>query len=265
MSNNEQILYSVEGAVASITLNRPDRLNALSREVMLLLAEALQDADARKDVRVISIQGAGRAFCAGQDLSERDPRKLDGPLDLEAIQKELYHPVIRGIAATPKPVVACIRGVAAGAGACLALASDIAIAGASAKLLLSFSKVGLSVDAGGGLALFRCLGIARTKALLMLGEGLSAEAAEAAGLIWKVVPDADLPGAHQALLKQLAEAPAAALSGIKQAMAAAASARDLESYLSEEARLQGIAGKHPDYAEGVLAFLERRTPVFGRD
>lgn len=265
MSANEQILYSVEDAVASITLNRPERLNALTRELMLRLGEALRDADVREDVRVISLQGAGKAFCAGQDLAERDPRKQDRPFDLEAIQKELFHPVVRAIYATPKPVVACVSGVAAGAGASLALAADIVIAGTGVKFLLSFSNVGLSVDAGGGLALTRSLGVARTKALLMLGEGLSAEEAEAAGLIWKAIPDVELTGAHQALLKQLAEAPAAALAGVKQAVAAAVLAPDLESYLLEEARLQGVAGRHPDYAEGVLAFLERRKPVFGRE
>lgn len=265
MPETPPVLYAVDGAVATITLNRPERLNALTRELMLRLADALQDAAAHPDVRVISLTGAGRGFCAGQDLSERDPRQLDGPLDLEAIQKELFHPVVRAIAGTPKPVVAAVQGVAAGAGASLALAADIVVAGAGAKFLLSFSKVGLSVDAGGGLALTRNLGPARAKALLMLGEGLSGEAAEAAGLIWKAVPDDALAEAQQGILDQLAATPVEALSGIKLAIAAAAGAADLESYLAEEARLQGIAGRHPDYAEGVLAFLERRKPVFGRE
>ncbi|WP_372602690.1 enoyl-CoA hydratase-related protein [Actibacterium sp.] len=265
MTNDSPLLYSRVDGIAHITLNRPERLNALTRDLLLAFAEAAQDAASRSDVRVISITGAGRAFCAGQDLADRDPRKLTAPLDLEKLQIELFHPVVTALIDAPQPVVACVNGVAAGAGSSLALAADMVIAGESAKFVQSFSNVGLSVDAGGGRALVRALGPARARAILMLGDFLTAEEAAESGLIWKAVPDDMLAAEHAALLKRLVAKPAMAMSGIKTALRAAQDMPDLQSYLAEEARLQGIAGRHPDYAEGVLAFLERRPPEFGKD
>jgi len=229
---------------------------------MRALGAAVEEAAAREDVRVISLTGAGRGFCAGQDLSERDPRKLDGPLDLAAIQRELFHPVIRTLRETPKPVVACVNGVAAGAGAGFALAADIVLADAEAKFVFSFAKMGLSVDAGLGRALVAGLGAPRARALLMLGGALTGAEAEAAGLIWRAVPAGELGSAHEDVLIRLACAPRAALSGIKAAVAAA-EVEPLAEYLATEAALQGRAGAAPDYAEGVLAFLEKRKPRFG--
>lgn len=255
------VLFAVDTGIARITLNRPDRLNAVSRDLMLALNEAVAEAARRDDVRVISLTGAGRGFCAGQDLSERDPRRLDGPLDLAAIQRELFHPVVRTLQTTPKPVVACVNGVAAGAGAGFALAADIVLAEETAKFVFSFAKVGLSVDAGLGRALVQSLGPARARALLMLGGALTGAEAEAAGLIWKSLPADDLPAEHDRLLSQLAAAPRQALAGIKAAVAAAET-QPLDSYLDTEAALQGRAGAHPDYAEGVLSFLEKRKPRF---
>ncbi|MCB1472576.1 MAG: enoyl-CoA hydratase/isomerase family protein [Rhodobiaceae bacterium] len=254
------VLFTVHDGHARITLNRPDRLNALTRDLMLRLSDSVQEAIARDDVRVISVTGSGRGFCAGQDLSERDPRKHEGPLDLAAIQRELFHPVVRALAATPKPVVACVNGIAAGAGAGLALAADIVIAAHSAKFAFSFSKVGLSVDAGLGRALAATLGPARARALLMLGETLPASEAAAQGLIWRAVEDGDLQDAFADLVTRLAGTPAMALSGIKAAIAS--SHLGLDAYLAIEADLQGAAGAHPDYAKGVLAFLERRPAKF---
>jgi 2-(1,2-epoxy-1,2-dihydrophenyl)acetyl-CoA isomerase len=261
MTDAPPVLEQTVAGVCTITLNRPDRLNALTRALMLDLRAAVDRACEQDAVRVICLTGAGRGFCAGQDLSERDPRKLAGPLDLEAIQADLFHPIVLALTGTPKPVVARVNGVAAGAGSSLALAADIVVAGRSARFVQSFAKVGLSVDAGGGAALVRALGPARAKAILMLGEALSGEEAQAAGLIWQVVDDEGLDEATDALTARLAATPRAALAGIKAAVAAAD--RPLAEYLKEEARLQGIAGRHPDYGEGVLSFLERRKPNFG--
>ncbi len=254
------IQFSIDSGIAQITLDRPDKLNALTHALMLELLAALNEANRRDDVRVISLTGAGRAFCAGQDLSERDPRNRQGSLDLEAIQREVFHPVIRAITDTPKPVVACVNGVAAGAGAGLALAADIVLACDTAKFTFSFAKVGLSVDAGLGRTLAQTLGAQRARALLMLGGTLSATESEAAGLIWRALPQADLDEAYDTVLAQLAAVPRLAISGIKQAVAAAH--LPPSNYLEVEARLQGQAGVHPDYDEGVLSFLERRPARF---
>ena len=256
----ETLDVTVAAGVARIAFNRPDKLNALTRVMLHELGSALDAAAENDDVRVISLTGRGRAFCAGQDLSERDPRKLGGPLDLAAIQRELFHPIVRKLRETPKPVVACVTGVAAGAGAGLALAADIVLASTDAKFALSFAKVGLSVDAGLGRALAQGLGPARARAALMLGETLTAKQAAEAGLIWAAVPDPELDAAHETLLERLTHTPRTALSGIKTAIAAAH--LPLNAYLEIEAAAQGRAGAHPDYSEGVLAFLERRPARF---
>lgn len=258
---NDGILQaSVESGVARLVLNRPARLNALTRDLMVALRAALENADRRDDVRVISLSGAGRAFCAGQDLSERDPRVLDAPLDLAAIQRELFHPVIRAIAETSKPVVAKVNGVAAGAGASIALAADLVLACSSARFVFSFAKVGLSVDAGLGRSLVQAIGPARARGLLMTGGTLSAVDAAGVGLIWQAVPDENLNAVHDGTLRELAAAPRRAIAGIKKAVASAD--LPLPDYLAIEAELQGLAGAHPDYAEGVLSFLERRPAQF---
>ena len=263
MTSTQVVQYSNSAGIGRIVFNRPDRLNALTRDLMVQLAVALHDAIADPAVKVISLTGAGRAFCAGQDLSERDPRTLSGPLDLEAIQKALFHPVITAITASPKPIVACVQGVAAGAGASIALAADIVIASETARFNFSFAKVGLSVDAGGGFKLVKALGAARARALLMLGESLDGKEAAQKGLIWRAVAESNLEEASEALLQQLAKAPSQALTSIKRAVSAAESS-EFHAYLLEEARLQGLAGANPDYAEGVLAFLEKRQAEFGK-
>ena len=246
----ETLDVTVAAGVARIAFNRPDKLNALTRVMLHELGSALDAAAENDDVRVISLTGRGRAFCAGQDLSERDPRKLGGPLDLAAIQRELFHPIVRKLRETPKPVVACVT----------ALAADIVLASTDAKFALSFAKVGLSVDAGLGRALAQGLGPARARAALMLGETLTAKQAAEAGLIWAAVPDPELDAAHETLLERLTHTPRTALSGIKTAIAAAH--LPLNAYLEIEAAAQGRAGAHPDYSEGVLAFLERRPARF---
>jgi len=257
---DESLLFQIDEGIARITLNRPAKLNALTRALMIDLGAAVAEAAARDDVRVLSLTGAGRAFSAGQDLSERDPRQLTGPLDLAAIQHELFHPVVKTLAEMPKPAVACVNGIAAGAGAGIALAADIVLAAESARFVFSFAKVGLSVDAGLGRALAQGLGVPRAKALLMLGESLTGTEAARAGLIWRALPDDSLAEAQEALLQRLAAAPRRALAGIKSTLSK--SHLGLADYLAAEAEAQGRAGADPDYAEGVLAFLERRGPRF---
>lgn len=262
MPGAEPLLFSIEDRVATITFNRPGRLNALTRELLTALRAAVERCADDDEIRAVLITGAGRAFCAGQDLDERDPRRRAEPFDLEAIQHELFHPVILGLAALPQPVVVAVNGIAAGAGSSLALAGDIVLAARSARFVQSFVKVGLSVDAGGGWRLVRALGPARATALLMTGGALSAEDAAAAGLLAECVDDDALARRARDLAESLSRAPRTAVSAIKRAVAAAEKSANLAAYLEREAALQGEAGAHPDYREGVLAFLERREPRF---
>ena len=248
--------------LATIILNRPGRLNALNQDLIVSLHKAFESVASDSDVRVVCLTGSGRAFCAGQDLTERDPRIHKHPLDLEAIQKSMYHPIIRLMTEMPKPVVAKVNGLAAGAGASLALASDVAIVASSATFSFSFVKVGLSVDAGGGWILSQALGPARTRAILMLGEEISAKTAEELGLIYRCVEDEDLDDTVNSILDKLLNSPRTALASIKQTVRAAQTQQNLEDYLIQEAKLQGEAGRSSDYAEGVLAFLEKRKPNF---
>jgi 2-(1,2-epoxy-1,2-dihydrophenyl)acetyl-CoA isomerase len=260
MELENPITLTIEAGHAKITLNRPERLNALTRNMLIAAKNSILTAITHEKVRVILLTGAGRGFCAGQDLSERDPRKLSAPLDLEAIQHELFHPIVSALQNKPKPVVSAVNGVAAGAGLGLAMAADIVIATEDAKFAFSFAKVGLSVDAGLGRALTLRIGMARATALLMLGEDMTAIEAEKIGLIWRTVPTTRLEDETIALVEKLSRTPSASLAGIKASLSA--SSLPLQDYLKIEAKQQGIAGAHPDYAEGVLAFLERRAPIF---
>lgn len=257
---SKKAILEVSSGHARITLNRPERLNALTKELLIDLRSVVDEAIARDDVRVITLTGHGKGFCAGQDLSERDPRKLNGPLDLEAIQIELFHPILLALAKTQKPIIAAVNGVAAGAGIGFALAADVIVATSSANFVFSFSKVGLSVDAGLGQALAKAVGANRAKAILMLGDTLSSDRAAALGLIWKTFPDNVFATAADDIACKLAATPRLSLAGIKGAIAA--SELPQPDYLRREASLQGAAGFHPDYAEGVLAFLEKRAPDF---
>ena len=257
-SSYHSIRYSVDNQVAAIVLNRPDRLNALNRSMLVELGEAIRAAAADKTVKAVLLSGEGRAFCAGQDLGERDPRKLDGPLDLGAIQREIYHPIIAGMASMEKPVVVAVNGIAAGAGSAIALGGDIVIAACSSRFIQSYVNVGLSVDAGGGWHLVKALGPARARALLMTGGEISASEAQEAGLIWKCVADEDLKTFSGEIAKRLAEGPATALACIKKAVAAVSAATDYAHYIAVEADLQQKAGMSPDYGKNVLAFLEKK-------
>jgi len=248
--------------VVRLMLNRPTRLNALTAALLETLYTHLCECRDNDAVRCVLIVGAGRSFCAGQDLNDRDPRKRDELPDLETIQKEHFHPVVSIMGKMEKPVIVAVQGVAAGAGSSIALSGDIVLAARSAKFVQSFSKVGLSVDAGAGWQLARALGPARARGLLMTGGTLSGDEAAQAGLIWKCVSDDALANEALTLSATLATGPTRAFAAIKSAIAKSGSASSFEHYLEYEARLQGQTGRTGDYPEGVLAFLEKRAPVF---
>lgn len=248
------------GVWVEITLNRPDRLNSFNDEMHLALRaelEAARDGGAR----AILLTGAGRGFCAGQDLGDRDPAKMDGPPDLSLTLKKFYNPLIRLIRSLEFPVICAVNGVAAGAGANIALSCDLILAGRSAKFIQSFAKVGLVPDAGGSWQLTRRLGEARAKALALTAEPLTAEQAEQWGLVWKVMDDDALMDEARALAQSLASGPTVGL-GLTKAAINTASANTLDEQLDLEAQYQKACGESPDYAEGVSAFLNKRPPVF---
>jgi 2-(1,2-epoxy-1,2-dihydrophenyl)acetyl-CoA isomerase len=249
-----------EGAVAIITLDRPEKVNALDRPMLDRLIALLDEVGRSGNVRALLITGAGRAFSAGQDLA--DPAfQLDPDFDIAAVVEQTYNAIVRRLRALPIPTIAAVNGVAAGAGANLALACDIVIAARSASFLQAFARIGLIPDAGGTFMLTRLLGEARAKALAMLAEPLPAETAAQWGLIWRVVDDAALPGEALALAHQLAGGPAVALALTKQAIQAA-SENSLSAQLDLERELQAAAGRTHDFAEGIAAFRDKRKPEF---
>ncbi len=255
------VLVSLDSGVLQVTLNRPEKLNALNPEMHKLLRQALERAADEREVRAVLLAGAGRGFCAGQDLSERDVSPGAAPIDLSVSLGSYYNPLVRRLRELPKPVVCAVNGVAAGAGANLALACDIVVAGRSAFFIESFSRLGLVPDAGGTWFLPRLAGSARAMGLALLGEKLSAEQAEQWGLIWKVVDDSQLLQESISLGQRLAEGPTKGYGLIKKAMHAS-SGNSLDAQLELERDLQREAGFSEDYREGVTAFKEKRTPRF---
>ena len=248
-----------------LSLNRPDRLNAFNEEMHLALRAALDEAAGDPACRALLLTGSGRAFCAGQDLSERARMAADAPLDLGQTLDELYNPLVRQIRTLAMPVVCAVNGVAAGAGANLALACDIVLAARSARFIQAFCKLGLVPDSGGTWSLPRLLGEARAKGLALTGEPLSGEQAADWGLIWKAVEDEALMPEARALVEGFAKGPTIGLALTKQAIQAAAE-NTLDRQLDLERDLQRRAGRTPDYAEGVAAFLGKRSPSFtGRE
>jgi 2-(1,2-epoxy-1,2-dihydrophenyl)acetyl-CoA isomerase len=244
-----------------IRLDRPERLNALCAEMQSQLLQALSDAQADPACRAILVTGTGGAFCAGQNLEDRDPRKYEVPPDLHRSVSTLYNPLIRALRAGPKPVVCALNGIAAGAGVGIALACDLIVASEDARFLLAFSRIGLCPDSGVSWFLTRNLGEMRAKALALTAGSLSAEEAHAAGLVHQVCPADEFDAVARDLVARIAAGPTFALSLTRQAIHAA-SANELNAQLDLEAELQGRAGCAPDYAEGVLAFLEKRKPRF---
>ena len=254
------ILVSLETGVLAVTLNRPDKLNAFNPEMHEQLRAALEQADG-PEVRVVLLTGAGRAFCAGQDLSTRKVSPGAAPIDLAVSLGSYYNPLVRRLRELPKPVVCAVNGTAAGAGANIALACDLVIAARSASFVQAFAKIGLLPDSGGTWFLPRLAGSARAMGLALLGEKLSAEDAAAWGLIWKVVDDETLASEAMAIARQLAAGPTKGYGLIKQALHASAT-NSLDAQLELERDLQRKAGFSEDYREGVAAFLEKRKPVF---
>ncbi|MBO6758426.1 MAG: 2-(1,2-epoxy-1,2-dihydrophenyl)acetyl-CoA isomerase [Roseibium sp.] len=259
MSDTDTVLVNRSGGAVTITLNRPDKLNAFNDDMHLALRQALAEAREAEDARAILLTGAGRAFCAGQDLGDRDPRR--GVPDLGHTLETFYNPTVRLIRAIEKPVVCAVNGVAAGAGANFALACDIVLAAKSARFIQAFCRLGLVPDAGGSWHLTRLLGEARAKALALTGEPLDAETAERWGLIWKAVDDEALADEARALVEAFAKGPTKGYGLTKQAIHAA-STQTLDSQLDMERDFQRKAGYSADYAEGVAAFLEKRVPEF---
>lgn len=254
------ILVQTHENWTEITLNRPDRLNSFNDEMHLALRAALEEArDA--GMRAVLLTGAGRGFCAGQDLGDRDPSKMTSPPDLGATVRTFYAPLVRLIRALEFPVVCAVNGVAAGAGANLALACDIVLAAQSAKFIQSFSKVGLIPDTGGSWHLPRLIGEARAKGLAFTAQPLSAQQAENWGLIWKALPDEDLMTEARAMTAGFANGPTLGL-GLSKAAIQAAATDTLSEHLELEAGFMKTCGESADYAEGVSAFIEKRSPTF---
>jgi 2-(1,2-epoxy-1,2-dihydrophenyl)acetyl-CoA isomerase len=243
-----------------VTLNRPQRLNAFTEEMHLALRAALDDAQTDSTCGALLLTGAGRGFCAGQDLSDRVPGS-GPPRDLGQSLDTFYNPLVRQLRALPFPVVAAVNGTAAGAGANIALHCDIVLAARSAKFVQAFAKIGLVPDSGGTWLLPRLVGAARARGLALLAEPLSAETAQEWGLIWKAVDDDRLMAEAEAICAQFAKGPTVGLGLIKRALDAAEH-NDLGRQLDLERDLQREAGFTPDYAEGVRAFIEKRAPNF---
>jgi len=257
----EAIRYVTHDGIARIVLNRPDRLNSFTARMHEELASALDEADANPEVRALLLTGAGRGFCAGQDLSDRAVAPGSAPVDLGDTVERYWAPLVKRLATRDKPVICAVNGVAAGAGANLALACDIVIAARSAKFIQSFAKIGLIPDTGGTWALPRMVGQARALGLALTAEPLPAEKAEEWGLIWKCVDDGLLEQESVALALALAAGPTRGLAATKHAIRASL-LNTLEDELVIERDLMRELGNSADYQEGVTAFMEKRTPTF---
>lgn len=255
---NKFILHTTEKGITQIILNRPDKFNSFNREMALELQEVLKEADEDKNVRAVFLTGAGKAFCAGQDLSEAiDPQ---GP-GIRRIVDEHYNPIIRRIRNLQKPVVCAVNGVAAGAGANIALVCDVVVASKSASFIQAFSKIGLIPDSGGTFMLPRLIGWQRASALMMLGEKVASSDAMAMGMIYKVFEDAELEAGAFSIAITLSTMPTRGLA-LTKSLLNSSFANSLEEQLKEEEKLQAEAGATADYNEGVNAFLEKRKPIF---
>jgi 2-(1,2-epoxy-1,2-dihydrophenyl)acetyl-CoA isomerase len=251
------ILFEIKKSIGFITLNRPDKLNSFNREMALLMQEKL-DACKSNDIRCVFITGAGKAFSAGQDLAEVvDP---DGP-GMKKILSEHYNPIIKRIKKLEKPVVAAVNGVAAGAGANIALCCDIVVAADSASFLQAFSKIGLIPDSGGTHTLPRLIGWQKASALMMLGEKVSATEAERIGMIYKIFPDENFAANAINIAEYLAKMPTRGLAYTKQLLSMSFTTT-LDEQLQDEDVFQQNAAATKDFKEGVQAFLEKRIPIF---
>ena len=258
MSNNS-IELKIENNIAWLTLNRPDVFNSFNREMALRLQNQLDACQADAGVRAIVITGNGKAFCAGQDLKEVTTPELNP--GFKKILEEHYNPIITRIRSIEKPVIAAVNGVAAGAGANIALACDIVVASASASFIQAFSKIGLIPDSAGTFFLPRLIGLQKATALMMLGEKILAEDAEKLGMIYKTYSAEDFNSEVAALAEKLSKMPTKAL-GLTKRLLNESLTNDLTAQLEMESKLQIEAAQSDDYAEGVNAFVEKRKPIF---
>ncbi len=253
--------FKIDQGLAILTLNRPEKLNSFNTEMFADIRSAFKQIRANSRVRCLLITGAGRGFCAGQDLGDRAVSPSGKAPNLSHSVENNYNPLVRAIAGLEMPVVCAVNGVAAGAGSSIALGCDIVFAARSASFIQSFSKIGLIPDSGGTWLLPRLAGRARAMGLALLGEKISAEQAEQWGLIWRCVDDEKLMDTAMETGYHLATQPTKGLSLIKRAMAVS-STHTLDQQLDLERDFMGIAGETQDYQEGVAAFLEKRSPSF---
>ena len=258
MAEYETILFERDGPIARITLNRPDRLNSFNAAMHGELKQALGEIG---DASVVILTGAGRGFCAGQDLNDRAVSADGHPVDLGMTVETSWNPLIRKIASLPQPVIARVNGVAAGAGANVALACDMVVAARSAKFIQSFSAIGLVPDSGGTWVLPRLVGQARAMGLALTGAPLPAETAEEWGLIWKCVDDEALDAEVDTIAQKLASLPPLGLAAIKE-MIRSSWSHTLDEELNHQRNAMRRLGFTEDYREGVAAFLEKREPNF---
>ena len=257
---SDSILVESHNNWIEITLNRPKRLNSFTEEMLISLRSVIEDS-VKNQVRSILITGNGRGFCAGQDLADRDPAKIEGTPDLSETLTKQYNPLIQLIRNSEIPVICAVNGVAAGAGANLALACDIVIAAEDAKFIQSFSQVGLIPDSGGSWILPRLVGEARAKGLALLAESISARQAEKWGLIWEAVPNRDLMFHSRFIAEKLAKGPTLGL-GLTKKIIQESWNNNLDEQLELEAKTQKICGESADYAAGVTAFFKKQRPTF---
>ncbi|HUS00340.1 MAG TPA: enoyl-CoA hydratase-related protein [Chitinophagaceae bacterium] len=252
------ILFEIKNNIAFITLNRPEKFNSFNREMALSLQDRLKEADSSKEVRCVYITGSGKAFCAGQDLAE--VVDVNGP-GMDKILVEHFNPIITLIRNLTKPVVAAVNGVAAGAGANIALCCDVVVSAESSSFLQAFSKIGLIPDSSGTFFLPRLIGFQKASALMMLGDKVSAAEAERIGMVYKIFADAEFSGQSIKLATTLSAMPTQALYYIKQALNNSLM-QNLPQQLTTEDEFQQKAAATVDFKEGVQAFLEKRNPVF---
>lgn len=252
------ILFEINQGIAKITLNRPEKYNAINQDLAITLQKALNECAADKSVRVVYLTGSGKAFCAGQDLSEM---LGENPPGFETILAEHYNPIIKKIRHLPKPVVCAVNGVAAGAGANIALACDIVVATASASFIQAFSKIGLIPDCGGTFTLPRLVGFQRASALMMLGDKVNAVDAERMGMLYKVFSDESFAEESMKIAITLSTMATRGLAYTKEALNASMESL-LYDQLQKEDEIQYKAGHTFDYKEGITAFVEKRQPVF---
>jgi 2-(1,2-epoxy-1,2-dihydrophenyl)acetyl-CoA isomerase len=256
----DSVLYHVDGTVATITINRPEARNALTAQTKVALLDAVREASAAEGVRAVVLTGAGTAFCSGQDLREHAELLAAGAAPLDTV-REHYNPLIEAITGMPKPVVAALPGVAAGAGASLAFACDFRIAAARASFLLAFARVGLGADSGASWTLPRLVGTARAAELLMLAEPIGSAAALGLGLLTSIVPDDELPGAAAAFAARLADGPTLAYAAIKESLLFGSN-HSLGESLEKEAELQVRLGSSADHQHATQAFVAKQAPVY---